>query len=293
VKSGGIDARAQRVRSRVLALLLLLTASNPSAATSQPRIASLNLCTDSMLLELGPALNVVSVTHLAQQPALSPFAERAKQIPGNHGLAEEIIARAPDLILTGNSTADATGALLTRLGFRVEHFPTARSLASFTQDFRRLGRLLRREHEVEGLLAALQVRLSNLPTPHAGRQESALLISGNGYVPGPETLADDLLAAAGLRNAAADFGVQGGGFLSLERLLQKPPQWLLLGSIGSTEPALAEAYLLHPAVRHAVADARHLIIVPEALWACGGTYFADAVTLIARGLAAVHSPARP
>ncbi len=291
MKVRGVDGCAQRLRCGALALLL--AAANSGVAASLPRIASLNLCTDSMLLELEPMLNIVSVTHLAQQPALSPFAGRAKQIPINHGLAEEIVARAPHLILTGTSTADVTAALLTRLGFRVEHFPNASSLASFMQDFRRLGRLLRREREVEARLTKLKVRLGELSSAHAARTESALLISGNGYVPGAETLADDLLAAAGLRNAAADFGLQNGGFLSLERLLQKPPQWLLIGSINRTEPALAEAYLLHPAVRRAVADERHLIAVPEALWACGGTYFAEAVTIIARGLAQVRSPARP
>lgn len=269
---------------------MLFGVSNLLLAAAPQRIASLNLCTDSLLLELQPVRNIVSVTHLAQQPALSPFAVRAAQLTINHGLAEEVILRAPDLILTGTSTADATAALLTGLGFRVEHFAGASSLADFTRDFRRLGHLLAREHEVEALLAKLQARLQQLPVARTDSAESALLISGNGYVPGPETLADDLLAAAGLRNAAGDFDLQKGGFLSLERLLQTPPQWLLIGNIGSHAPALAEAYLQHPALRRAVRDEQHLIAVPEALWACGGTYFAEAVALISRGLAQVRRP---
>lgn len=265
-------------------LMCLLLGSNPVGA-APARIASLNLCTDSMLLELLPAPNPVSVTHLAPQLAVFPRV-RTAQISINHGLAEELIAFAPDLILSGESTSHAMASLLTRLGFRVEYFPTARSLSEFRQSFRRLGRILDRAVDVETLLTDMQQR-SEVLGPRASF-DSALLLSGNGYVPGPETLADDLLASAGLRNAASDFGLTNGGFLSLERLLQKPPRWLLIGT-GPDIRALASEYLRHPALRQAMADDRHLIAVPEDLWACGGTYFAHAIAMIARGLRRVQA----
>lgn len=269
----------ERARALPRALICLLLVSNPVCATAPARIASLNLCTDSMLLELMPAPNRVSLTHLAQQLPLSPRL-RTAQVSINHGLAEELVAFGPDLILSGESTSQATSALLTRLGFRVVHFPSAHTLSAFRRSFRRLGRLLERETDVEALLAGMAQRIEALGTPR-GNGESALLLSGGGYVSGPETLADDLLASAGLRNAASNFRLADGGFLSLERLLVMPPQWLLIDS-ASAMPTLASEYLHHPALR-AVADA-HLIAVPETLWACGGTYFADAVAMIARGL---------
>ena len=285
-----IEARGAGGRKRLRlhgALLCLFLASNLVLAAAPARIVSLNLCTDSMLLELMPMPHGVSLTHLALDPALSPLAARAAQVSINHGLAEEVVAFAPDLILSGASTPHTTAALLTRLGYRVEYFPTAHSLAAFMQAFRRLGQLLERNADIEARLAGMLRSLHATRSPDRGR-ESALLISGNGYVPGPETLADDLIAAVGLRNAAKDYGLPGGGVLSLERLVQHPPQWLLLGTVGSGAPALASEFLRHPVLRRVVADDRHLIAVPESWWACGGTYFAEAAGAIARNLQRVR-----
>lgn len=273
------------------ALLTILLVAAPLAGAVPTRIASLNLCTDSMLLELAPIEHVVSVTHLAQDPALAPFAARARDLTLNHGLAEELIELAPDLILSGGSTSATTADLLKRLGYRVERFPEARSLAEFRREFLRLGRLLARETEGRRLLDTMTKRLAAALPPSA-RTESALLISGNGFVPGPETLADDLLAHAGLSNAAADFGLSHGGFLTLEQLLLKPPRWLVVGTTGPSTPALAEEYLHHPALRQSMPDGRHIIPVPESLWACGGTYFADAVVMLTRELSRARSDLR-
>lgn len=269
-------------------VLAWLSGFAPLAMATATRIASLNLCTDSMLLELVPRERIATVTRLAQDTSLSALAARAIGLTLNHGLAEEIIALAPDLIVSSQAATAGTNALLQRLHYHLEIFPPPRSLELFRSQFVRLATLTANEDRARDLLATMDARLATKAPPLLDPHD-ALLIEAGGYVPGPETLADDLIAAAGLNNAAADYGVAHGGFLTLEKIVSHPPSWLLIGITDPQHPALASDFLTHPALRRALTHTR-LVAVPEALWACGGTYFASAVEQI-RGALAAPPPA--
>jgi len=271
-----VGAVSAVVRAALLASVLV---GARAGAALPARVASVNLCTDGMLLELAPAATLM-VTRLAQDPQLAPFAARARGLATTRGHAEELVAFAPDLVLTSASSSDATTALLSRLGYRVEHFPVARSLEAFMTDLVRLGTLVGRADAARARVDRLRARLAALRIAAPASTDQALVLSANGYVPGPETLADDLLAHAGLANAAAAFGLPDGGFITLERLLRNPPRWLVVGTTGPGAPALAGEFLRHPALQRALPDPRHRVEVPESAWACGGEHFADAVTAL-------------
>ena len=107
---------------RVLAALALLAwslvvvaAHAAGEAPAAPRrIVSLNLCTDQLVLALADRAAVRSVTWLARDPQNSVMAAAASEVLVNHGLAEEIIPFAPDLVVAGIYTARTTVALLKR-----------------------------------------------------------------------------------------------------------------------------------------------------------------------------------
>ena len=243
-----------------------------------------------MLLELVSRERIATVTRLAQDSSLSALAARAVGLTLNHGLAEEIIALAPDLIVSSQAATAGTNALLQRLHYRLEIFPPPASLDLFRGNFLRLGQLTVTADRAHDLLTTMDARLAASAAPGSGSRD-ALLIEAGGYVPGPETLADDLIAAAGLHNAAADYDVAHGGFLTLEKIVSHPPSWLLVGVTDPQHPALASDFLTHPALRRALIHTRR-VVVPEALWACGGTYFASAVEQIHAALA-TPPPAAP
>lgn len=241
-----------------------------------------------MLLELVGPERITALSYLARDPALSPLAELAKDIPITRGYAEEVVRLRPATIISGANSTAATNALLVRLGYRLELFEPAHTLEDFATNLRRLGRLLDEESRANTLLATLQQRLGAQELPEPG--VTALMLEPNGYVPGPETLADDLLTALGMINLAPTLGVPVGGFVTLEQLARHPPDWLLVGEIDPTKPALASEFLGHPVLRRALADRTHVLAVPESLWACGGSYFGDAIELVARALKANASP---
>ena len=82
------------------------------------RVVSTNLCTDQLLLLIAKRSRIASVSYLARDPLFSHLANRARDIPINHGLAEEILPLEPDLVLVGSHTIRPTTVLLRKLGIK-------------------------------------------------------------------------------------------------------------------------------------------------------------------------------
>ena len=277
-------ARGAWRRASLILIVAVLLCSVTTLRATAAGVASLNLCTDSMLLELAPDAAIAAITTLSRDPALSPFAIRARTLPVLHGYAEEIVRLQPALTLSGAGSTSATNALLARLGVSLELFDAAPDLAAFAENFRRVGGYLGAHERTEALLANMRRRLERHQKNEVDPALTALVLEPNGYAPGPDTLADDLLAAVGMTNQAAALGVPHGGFVTLEALVRSPPAWLLVSTIDPSRPALANEFLQHPVLRQVLANRLRVLAVPESLWACGGTYFADAVDFIAQNI---------
>ncbi|MCX8018670.1 MAG: hypothetical protein N2690_12355, partial [Rhodocyclaceae bacterium] len=58
---------------------------------------STNLCADLLLLRLADPAQIRSVSSQAQDPRLSPVAQRARAYPANRGSLEEVLAFQPDI----------------------------------------------------------------------------------------------------------------------------------------------------------------------------------------------------
>lgn len=265
------------------AAALVLTGTLAIAAAADTgarprRVASMNLCTDSMLFELADPEQIISVTALSRDPDVSYFAARSHAVNVNRGLAEEVIALRPDLILTGAHTANNANELLRRLGFNILTFEPALDLDTFRASFRRLGTALGASAKARRLLASMDRRIEQsklrAPTP----RPTAIIYRPNGFSPGYRSLANDMLIAAGFRNLARDFGIEHGGFVPLEKLVVAAPHFVLLDANPTAAPALADAILIHPALLQR-RDAEHLrrIEIAEKYWTCGGTFIAEAI----------------
>ncbi|MBM4226750.1 MAG: ABC transporter substrate-binding protein [Gammaproteobacteria bacterium] len=273
----GVAARLIRAGLFFLPALVLAA---PLPATPD-RIVSLNLCTDSLLLELAPTNVSLSLTRLSRDPRLSPLAAEAARHASNDGLAEQVVAFKPQLVLAASDSSPAI-QLLRELGYRVEIFAPANRLADYQRALHRLAGLLGSEQTGVGLWSQLQERLSTLPrlvTP-----ERALMLSGNGYLPDEGSLSRELLATVGLEDARARYVRTAQGTLPLEALVRHPPSWLVAGIAPGGAPSLAGEYLGHPALQAVFADSSRVIPLPEALFTCAGSHFADAAAALSQAL---------
>lgn len=275
--------RLTLLRAAALVLAGTLAATTAAHAGEYPqRVASMNLCTDSMLFELARPEQIVSVTALSRDPDVSYFADRSREVHVNRGLAEEIIVLRPDLILTGVHTANGANNLLQRLGFKVLAFDPALDLETFRASFRRLAAALGANAKAERLLATMERRLERsrqrAPTP----RPTAIIYRPNGFSPGFHSLANDMLIAAGFRNLARDLDIEYGGFVALEKLVIAAPNFVLLDANPTHSPALADAILIHPALlKQRSREHLRRIEIAEKYWTCGGTFIAEAVEQLA------------
>ncbi len=264
---------------RAAVLWLALLCAVPAAA-NQPaprRIASINLCTDALLFELADPDQIASVTHLSRDPALSMHAAQARNVPVNHGRAEEFIRLRPDLVLAGAGSAPLTQDLLRRLGLRVEAVPPPATLIDVVHTVRSVGALIGQQRRAEALATALTALAR--PLPLTDRRPTALIVQPGGYVPGPDTLGPSLLALAGLADFAPTLGLGTVGFVPLEALVLARPDFVVRGVSSGVGRALADDFHGHPAL--AVTRRRRGGLVPvavnDAAWACGSGALIGAV----------------
>src|SRR3712207_4435627 len=82
------DGRSMRAFACALAISLAL--ASPAGAAPR-RVASLNLCTDELLLMLAAPEQIASVTHLAQQPAETPLWREARRYRRNDGSLVSVV----------------------------------------------------------------------------------------------------------------------------------------------------------------------------------------------------------
>ncbi|MDB6452895.1 ABC transporter substrate-binding protein [Falsirhodobacter sp. 20TX0035] len=242
----------------------------PAAAGDAPaRVVSMNLCTDQLALMLAAPGQLVSVSALSQDPRASVMAAEAQALPPNHGLAEEIFLLRPDLVLAGRFSSPATLDMLRRLGLRVETFDPESTLDDIRANLRRMGEVLGRD--ATRTIAQFDADLAALPPPATPRPRAASY-GANSYAEGPDSLAGQIIAAAGFTNIAAERGLSFGGTLPLEVLMLASPDLILRGA-PYPGASRAEAVLDHPGLRHLAPQHR-----TDRDWVCGTPRILHAIT---------------
>jgi iron complex transport system substrate-binding protein len=242
------------------------------------RVVSINLCTDQLAMLLAAPGQLVSVSTMAREAESSALAHEARGWPVNSGAAEEVFLLRPDVVLAGSFAARATVDLLRRLGIEVAEFAPENSLADVRATIRRMGRVLGREAAAQTMLVKFDRGLADLRRPIGEDAPTAAIYGANGYLPGAETLASDILTAAGLNNLAAKLGMAGSGALPLEQLILSRPDVVIRPGRYSGA-SRAEAILDHPALVGLPAPA-HARTGPE--WVCPTPMLLKAVADMAR-----------
>ena len=258
----------------VVGILLLLTKGDGVAIAALPppdpaRVVSINLCTDQQAMLLAAPGQLLSVSALAADPAVSAMADKADEFRLNYGRAEEIFLMKPDLVLAGTYTTRQTVELLKRLDIPVAEFAPETSLADVSANLLRMGRLLGREAEAERLIGEMTDGLLALEDDVPAGDKTAALYYANGYTSGDNTLAGDIVAKAGLNNIGVRAGVDGLGRLPLERLVMAAPDVIIGGDDGYDALALATAVFAHPAFKAVRAQSDYVTLASNET-ICGG-----------------------
>jgi len=246
-----------RVFASLLAASLALVTAG---AEAQPRrVASLNLCTDELLLLLAAPEQIASVTHLAQQPAETPLWREARRHPRNDGSLLSVARYRPDLVLTVGGGARDRGRIAARLGITVVDLPHAGSLDDIAVAVRRIAAALGRERRGEFILRGLTALRASAPPPAV----DTIWLGGGGRTVTAGGLEAQWMALAGLRQRATR-----GDRVSLETLIAQPPAVLLRSDYRQGQYSSGQRWLSHPAASRSRAG--RTIATDGRLWTCMG-----------------------
>lgn len=247
------------------------------------RVMSLSQCTDALVLELLPPQRIVSVTYLAHRSSDPVLAAEAARVGINYGNVEEVLAQRPDLVLAGTYSTPAARELLRELGAPMLVFAPASNFAEIRSETRRMARALGAEARADALLAHMDATLADLARSRPERRIRVAAWSGDGYVPGRDTLFNVLLDAAGGVNIAAPPGDRSSSF-DIEQLLMAHPD-VLAYAADEPAPALKTDTADHPLLLRLYGDRR--IAYPDLYIECGLPQSADAALALQRQLLAV------
>jgi iron complex transport system substrate-binding protein len=239
-------------------LAISLAASAPAGAAPR-RVASLNLCTDELVLALAAPEQIVSVTHLAQQQAETPLWRQARRYARNDGSLLSVVALRPDLIVTMGGGGRDRLRIARRLGIATLDLPFAQSLADVALGIRRLALALGRPQAGAALLRRMAALARSAPV---GRYDT-IWLGGGGRTVSAQGLEAQWMALAGMRQRAVR-----GDRVSLETLIVRPPAILLRSDYRQGQYSAGQRWLTHPAAR--LAGRSRTIPTDGRRWTCMG-----------------------
>ena len=257
--------------ARILSVFAAVLIGMPAFAEPIPRrVASINLCTDQLLLALADPAQIASLSPYARDPSLSFLANRAKAFPQNRGTGENIVELDADLVLTGPYDSHYTRALLATKGLAFESVKPWSSFSHGEAELRALAKRLGHPKRGEALIAKIENGLARLRNAVAGLvpPRTSIVLQRRGYV-FHAGLTAEIAEIAGLRDAAPAVGVSKSGFVSLEALVAARPDYLIVSDADPRAEDEGEALLVHPALKALYPPQRRLV-VPDRLTICDG-----------------------
>jgi len=256
--------------------LLLISLStffySVSTIAKPQRVVSLNLCADQLLMELLEPSSLVGITQLASDSSASFLYKKASDFHQHNDRIEEVMALKPDLIIVGAFTSTATNQMLDQLGYKVVKLGLPKTVEEIIQQIAFLGKQVGQPQRANKLIEAMRRDITGLTSLNESTPDlRAVVYYANGFSAGKETIVNEILRLAGLKNIAAETGMAYIAPLSLESLLASKPDVLLLGRLDANTDSLAHQVLQHDAIEKLSAlEQVQKISVPDRYWSCAG-----------------------
>jgi iron complex transport system substrate-binding protein len=280
---------------RLAAALCLAACLGAAPASAAPagkpmRVMSITLCGDQFAMMLLPPERIGSVTYLSLRQSATPaLAAQARRTRINHGLAEEVLAEKPDLIVASAYVSPTTRKLAKRLGVPMVELDAADSFDDVRRQMRLLGAAFGESARAEAWIAHMDAVLAELKRTAPARPIPVVSWSSLGRVAGERSMLNEIVTAAGGVNLFAGAGTAERS-LDLERLLlaRPQPEALIYGVSGAIRRGEGVNLQQHPALARAYG--RRRVAYPQDAVTCGTPYSADAAVALRRALLAVAAP---
>jgi len=208
------------------------------AAEARPvRVASLNLCTDELLLALADDDQIESVTHLSMESVETPFWRKAQRHRSNDGSLLSVAPLKPDLVLTMGGGVRDRASIAGRLRIRIVDLHYPQSLADIEASIAKVAAELGHQERGRQMIDGLRQLKRTAPA----RAVDTIWLGGGGRTVPATGLAAEWMRLAGLKQRRFR-----GDRVSLEQLLVAPPRALLRSDYRQGEYSSEQRWLTHP-----------------------------------------------
>ena len=263
--------KASVLRAALSCISLMASGQNVANAKNL-KVVSFNLCADQLALEFGNIDQVLGLSSMARNPALSYHWKLATAVPAIRASAEAALQLAPEIVFIGQYDARYTKAVLVKAGMKTYSIPAWKTLAETRAGVidaaAQIGQKVRGEELVSDIDRSLR-RLEGLRV-HIDEPRSFLIFQRRGYAQKGGVVAE-VLSHAGLRDASDEFGLpSAGGFVPLEKLVETRPDYLVVSEAIAIAEDQGQALLLHPAITR-LYPPKKMLIIPDALSICAGS----------------------
>jgi len=201
------------------------------------KVASLNLCTDELLLALADDDQIASVTHLSKQSVETPYWQKARRHRTNDGSLLSVAAEKPTLVLTMGGGVRDRASIAHRLRIRVVDLPYPQSLSDIQSSIAKVAAELGQRERGRRLINDLVQLERTAPS----KSIDTIWLGGGGRTVPAKGLAADWMRLAGLQQRPFR-----GDRVSLEQLLVSPPHVLLRSDYRQGEYSGEQRWMAHP-----------------------------------------------
>ena len=268
----------------VMGALLLGTAEAWAQTSLKPqRVASLNLASDEILVDILPLTRLVAVTALVDEKGTSNAVGRVPaSVPRFPKVdVERLISLRPDLVVVSEYTDADVLRALRQSGLKVHRMIGLDSLAGFRKALLDLAAVVGEKTAAETLVADYDARLTAIEDRIKAVARPRLLYWASGFTAGSKTAFDALIRCGGGENAAALAGISGITPLGAERAYGLDPDWLFIGKETTTSREIHE----HPLFsKMRAVKAGHVVEMPTELLVALNHHAVKACEFMARAL---------
>src|SRR6478752_5227762 len=170
----------------------------PALAAALPRIASMNVCTDQLLIPLADPEQIIGLSRYSRDRFESWAADDAHRFRILSGGAEDVLVLRPDVVVASLFDKRSTRELLKEKGLHLAEFSVPRNLDEVKAQIREMGEIVGHADRAEAEIARLDAAIARARRVVTDKHYRVLPLSRRGWVSGSDSLVSSVLTETGL-----------------------------------------------------------------------------------------------
>jgi iron complex transport system substrate-binding protein len=255
------------------------------------RIVSTAVVTDEITSALVDRSRIIAMSRFSPDPETSNVSDVARRI--NRFVdrsVEQIIGLNPDAVISTRYSRLTLKSLINSAGIPFHELTQFRTVKDIEANVRLVAKAVGEQERGEEVLRIMQQKLETAGKALRPERRSwrALYLARGEWTAGTNTSVHEIFRYAGLRNAAADAGINANRKISIEKIIEINPDVIVIGTGYERDDAYSDFLYTDP--RFAPLQAvrmKRIVAVPARYIQTASQYIGDAAIEVSRQVQAL------